>query len=356
MTPPPDRMRRLDSTIPDEWRVAVAHHRITLNDGHAVGISVAGAGVPFVMLHGIGLDTRTYVRILSRLPRLGFLAIGIDAAGHGNTAALPRSAATFRDRAALLGRTLDQLGVRRAVFAGHSMGGRNVIELAAEKPERVIAAILLNAAAGSTFDQVTRRSAQRSISTLRGLALAAWDTQRDTQGLSRRDKQVYRRALRRVIARHLRLRSGLWATVDAVHHADETGQLLDRVRAAGVPTIVVHGERDLVVPLCSGIEMAERANGSLHVLPGAFHSWLLANPQRAIELFDKLLQAELGAAIEKGVHTAGLPDRPTVERVHDEFLHPKALVRSLIPEIIPLAGPNRDSAGTARKTTRTEHR
>ena len=58
------------------------------------------------------------------------------------------------DYAELIGRVIDDLGIRRAVLIGHSMGGRLVTELAASEPERAIAVILLDAIVGDTWDRM----------------------------------------------------------------------------------------------------------------------------------------------------------------------------------------------------------
>jgi pimeloyl-ACP methyl ester carboxylesterase len=63
------------------------HHVIKLADGHLVGVSLAGGGVPLVFLHGIALNTKIYARMLRDLPQLGFLVVAIDAC------AFPRCAA-----------------------------------------------------------------------------------------------------------------------------------------------------------------------------------------------------------------------------------------------------------------------
>ena len=110
---------------------------MTLDDGHKVGVTVGGKGVPLVFLHGIALSGRAYVRLLSRLAGMGFLVVALDAAGHGVTPNLPRNAADLSHRVALTLRALDALGVRKAVFMGHCMGGRMTIQLAAVAPERV---------------------------------------------------------------------------------------------------------------------------------------------------------------------------------------------------------------------------
>ena len=88
---------------------------------------------------------------------MGFLVVAVDAAGHGDTHDFHPSKARLVDFAALTLRTLDVLGIDRAVLAGHSMGGRVAIELAAGAPERVLAAVLINAAAGASFDQMFGR-------------------------------------------------------------------------------------------------------------------------------------------------------------------------------------------------------
>src|SRR5271157_3848906 len=91
---------------------------------HQVGVSVGGAGVPLVFMHGLALSRRAYLRMLSRVAGLGFLVIAIDAAGHGDTRNLHGNARDLADRVELTVRALDALGVRQAIFAGHSMGGR----------------------------------------------------------------------------------------------------------------------------------------------------------------------------------------------------------------------------------------
>src|ERR1700739_3764968 len=134
-------------------RSRLAHPLMEREDGHEVGVSVGGAGVPLVFMHGLAVSRRAYLRMLSRVAGLGFLVIAIDAAGHGETRNLPRSAADLADRVDLTVRTLHALGVGQGVCAGHSMGGRMAIQLAAVAPERVLAAVLFDAAAGSSFDE-----------------------------------------------------------------------------------------------------------------------------------------------------------------------------------------------------------
>src|SRR5689334_20467951 len=132
----------------------LARHSITLDDGHQVGVAVAGRGIPLVVVHGFSAEGILYAQTLSRLVDLGFTVIAIDTAGHGGTLGLPTGAVNLANYTDLLVRVLDHLGIEHAVLAGHSMGGRLVVELAAREPERAVAVILLDAIVGDTWDNM----------------------------------------------------------------------------------------------------------------------------------------------------------------------------------------------------------
>jgi len=82
--------------------------------------------------------------------------------------------------------------------------------------------------------------------------------------------------------------------------------MLEAMREHGVPTIVVHGEKDRVVPFESAHDMAERADGALYRVPGAYHSWMLANPRHGADMMRQLLGAELGDALRASAWARGL--------------------------------------------------
>jgi pimeloyl-ACP methyl ester carboxylesterase len=278
-------------------RVRLTHHVVALDDGHRVGVSVGGHGVPLVFLHGLGLSGRAYVRLLSRLAGMGFLVVALDAAGHGVTRNLPRNAADLAHRVDLTMRTLDKLGVAKAVFMGHSMGGRMIVQLAATAPERVLAAVLLDAAAGAPFDESIRapwRSPRRAVRTLAG---AAYDAHGDPLQLPAPERSRYLRMMTSALARNVRTPLGTPAAFRAIVASGDYTPMLETMRERKVPTIVVHGEKDLVVPFESAVDMAERADGALYRVPGAYHSWMLANPRHGADMVRQLLAAELGDAL-----------------------------------------------------------
>ena len=283
---------------------------MTLDDGHKVGVTVGGKGVPLVFLHGIALSGRAYVRLLSRLAGMGFLVVALDAAGHGVTPNLPRNAADLSHRVDLTLRTLDALGVRKAVFMGHSMGGRMIIQLAALAPDRVLAAVLLNAAAGSPFDESIRTPVRSPRRAAQAVLNAAYDAPADPRRLPAPERRRYMRQMAGALARNVRTPLGLPGAVRAIIASGDYTPMLEAMRQHGVPTIVVHGENDLVVPFESAKDMAERADGTLYRVPGAYHSWMLANPRHGADMVRQLLAAELGDVLRDAARALGIMGVP----------------------------------------------
>ena len=279
---------------------------MTLDDGHKVGVTVGGKGVPLVFLHGIALSGRAYVRLLSRLAGMGFLVVALDAAGHGVTPNLPRNAADLSHRVDLTLRTLDALGVRKAVFMGHSMGGRMIIALAALAPDRVLAAVLLNAAAGSPFDESIRTPVRSPRRAAQAVLNAAYDAPADPRRLPASERRRYLRQMAGALARNVRTPLGLPGAVRAIIASGDYTPMLEAMRQHSVPTIVVHGENDLVVPFESAEDMAERADGTLYRVPGAYHSWMLANPRHGADMVRQLLAAELGDVLRDTARALGI--------------------------------------------------
>jgi pimeloyl-ACP methyl ester carboxylesterase len=132
----------------------LTRRQITLSDGHTVGVTVAGEGLPLVVVHGFSAEGFLYAQSLSRLVKMGFRVVAIDTAGHGATQGLPLSGHDINDYAELLGRALDELGIERFVLAGHSMGGQLVARLGARWPERTLGVIFIDAIVGDTWDRM----------------------------------------------------------------------------------------------------------------------------------------------------------------------------------------------------------
>ena len=262
---------------------------IRLDDGHRVQVSVAGAGVPLVVVHGYTAEGFLYAQSLSRLVASGFRVIAIDTAGHGGTASLT-DGGNLRDYARLLGRAVDALGITKAVFAGHSMGGRLVTELVARQPRRGIGVLLLDAIVGDTWDSMVQvyRFAPPLFSVTGGALVA--DTM-CTVPLLRNPRQAMKLAKLWAPnwAHNARRPMGLLGAAVSIVRSGPSRWMLERLADERIPVVSIHGDRDLAVPLRSARDAVARSNGELVVVHGATHSWPLKDPETLPAIMVELL-------------------------------------------------------------------
>lgn len=312
-----------------ERRTNLSHHVFALDDGHKVGVSVGGRGVPLVFLHGLALNRYAYMEMLRQLAGLGFLVVAIDTPGHGDTDEFGSRKTQLAEFAALTLRTLDFLGVGKAVFVGHSLGGRIAIELAARAPERVLATVLLNAAAGVSFDKMLAALAGPPSQAVGALITMLRGTGQDLTGVDITRAGRLARTLTNAVIGNLRRPLGPARAALAALQSPHLTPQLRQMRRHGIPTMVLHGDMDYMVPFQSARDMAEETGGSLFQLPGACHSWMLANPQHAAGALRRLIAGELGYALGRAAETLGIPDWHECAAWERALIAPRALIRQL---------------------------
>jgi pimeloyl-ACP methyl ester carboxylesterase len=332
--------RLMSDVWPASGRSAPARPRLTrhvlhLERGNRVQVSVAGRGVPLVLVHGYTAEGFLYAQSLSRLVASGFRVVAIDAAGHGGTEGLEEGGADLQYYAGLLGRVVDHLGIEQAVFAGHSMGGRLVTELVARQPRRAIAVVLIDAIVGDTWDGLVQL--WRLLPGLMGVtgAALALDTA-TTVPLLRDPRQALKlsRLWVPVALHNLRRPGGLVGAAVSILRSGPTRWMLDRLREEQVPVVVVHGDRDVAVPLRTGEDAARRTGGELVVVHGATHAWPLKDPETLPAVVAELLaEGTLGRAVGAAVRAAGLdPGRAALADVEAALCAPGARLLRLDPE------------------------
>ncbi|HEX7133392.1 MAG TPA: alpha/beta hydrolase [Iamia sp.] len=320
----------------------LARHTITLSDGHEVGVAVCGRGVPLVLVHGFSAEGMLYAQTLSRLVGAGFRVIAIDTAGHGGTLGLPTGGASLEHYARLLARVLDELGVKRAILAGHSMGGRLVTELAAQEPDRAIAVVLLDAIVGDTWDRMVNlfRVAPPLLAGVAGVLVADTVT---TVPLFRDPAQARKlgRLLAPVVAGHVRRPWRMMGPAVSIMRSRGTGWMLDRIAEEGIPLVVIHGERDVAVPMATARDAARRGEGTLVTVQRAGHSWLLRDPRTLPAILDALIASAVGDAIltriaaDLGMPSPGFLPEASLDDLDAAYLEPDARLLDLSPPFEP---------------------
>jgi pimeloyl-ACP methyl ester carboxylesterase len=210
--------------------------------------SRTGSGTPVVLVHGLSGSSRWWSRNIGALAEKHLVA-AVDLVGFGRNRSffgVPRFLPAFAETTALLGRWIETFGEPVHVI-GHSMGGQLAIALAAERPDLVRSLILVNAA-GMPF-RLDPRPHVRAVPKppYGGIGIA------------------------RVLVPDF-FRAGP-ASVAVAGARVVRGDMRDRMHAIrGVPTLLVWGENDPLVPLVYGQAMQREIEGSrLVVIPGAAH-------------------------------------------------------------------------------------
>lgn len=101
-----------------------------------VDVWEGGDKEPFLLVHGLASNRRTWEGVAVRLHELGHRVASVDLRGHGRSDA-PDEGYDFETMGADLVRVLDAVGFTTAVVAGQSTGGNIVVDLAARARDRV---------------------------------------------------------------------------------------------------------------------------------------------------------------------------------------------------------------------------
>lgn len=90
---------------------------------------------PFVLLHGLSSNLRTWQQVGNRLAMAGHAVVSVDQRGHG-LSDKPADGYDFATVTADLAALLDALELRQPIIAGQSWGGNVVLEFGARYPGR----------------------------------------------------------------------------------------------------------------------------------------------------------------------------------------------------------------------------
>jgi 3-oxoadipate enol-lactonase len=230
---------------------------------------------PVVFLHAFPMDSRMWrsqVRFVAKKRR----AVAPDARGYGNSKTADEITFTVPGYADDVIETLDELGVRRAIFCGCSMGGYAMFELWRRHRGRVAGMILCDTRAEADAPPAKQKRAQQ-IARIReeGAGFMVDFVAENLLGKRTRDtapdivgevRQWASEAPAATIAANLQ---GL---------ADRTDSG-DSLPAIDVPTLVIVGQEDTITPLDAASRLArEIPHARLVVIPDAGHLSPVENP------------------------------------------------------------------------------
>jgi pimeloyl-ACP methyl ester carboxylesterase len=297
----------------DRPTTLVAEREIVLH-GHRVRFLEAGAPADrrrprpvLLLVHGITSRADGWRPIMELLAR-DHHVLAPDLLGHGGSAK-PRGDYSLGAYASGLRDLVAALGHDRVSVAGHSLGGGVAMQFAYQFPERTERLALISSGGlGREVSVLLRAAALPGAELVLPLLTPGW-LQGVTGWLGRAGTRVGIHAgpdLAEAVRGYLSLgdpaaRSAFLHTLRAV--VDPAGQRVsghDRLYlAADLPTLVVWGERDPIIPVAHGREAHAAMPGSrLEVFAGAGHFPYLDDPVRFASVLHAWLTGTTAAELE----------------------------------------------------------
>jgi pimeloyl-ACP methyl ester carboxylesterase len=227
--------------------------------GATIAFDDTGRGAPVLLLHGYPSTRHLWSRVAPSLVEAGHRVIVPDLVGYGASDVPAGVRIDMASQARWLLQLLDALGVARAAVLAHDVGSAAAQLMVASAPERVRALAVLDGVYGVEWAMEFVASIQ------------AWDpadARRLHPVLARRLGKTA--ALREMLAAYEGEAGGL-RLIRAARDLDpsQTAHVADALRSAGVPALVVWGERDAYLPIDTVARpLAELLSAPLVLVPG----------------------------------------------------------------------------------------
>jgi pimeloyl-ACP methyl ester carboxylesterase len=237
-----------------------------LEAGPAGGVAQTAPSV--VLVHGLGTGDLWWTPTISVLAE-NYRVLAVDLAGFGRTAGQPVRLDVAADQLAAWAAAI---GLERAAFVGHSMGGLVTADLAARYPD-VVERLVLVDAAGLPISQHVTRHLMNVVRASPFMPAAAYP-----------------------VAIECVLRCGPLAIMRASHQL-LTMDLTKRYAWIRAPTRILWGSRDHLLPPSFGHRLAEAIPGAtMTEIPDAGHSPMWENPDEFHRQLVAFLEEPVSAA------------------------------------------------------------
>jgi len=250
-----------------------------------------GTGQPLVLLHGWSMSSSVFSEVAIQLGKY-FRVLCPDLPGHGGSEAIrPISLESF---ASWIINWLVHLQLPRVNLLGWSLGGQVALQMALQNPEQVNNLLLVATTPRfcQTLDwphglpKIQLRALERNLTRSYEKAMGDFfNLQFAGEELSKeRFREILRFAVR---PSHLPDPEIAGETLTLLGKAD----LRPRISSIILPTQVLHGEEDQIIPVAAGRYLGEVIPGAeVIVMPKVGHSPFFSQPEESVRLWLDFLQ------------------------------------------------------------------
>ncbi|MGH7434336.1 MAG: alpha/beta fold hydrolase [Polyangiaceae bacterium] len=298
--------------------IAVPVHEISLH-GHTFRYRMAGAGPTLVLLHGVTCSSETWEQIIAPLAK-HFTVIAPDLLGHGQSAKPTATEYSPGAYAAFVRDLLVGLDRTRVTLVGHSLGGGVAMQFSYLFPEMIERMVLVSAGGlGRELHGILRMAALPGADFVLPVVASA-----RLRGLVDRGLGLLGKVGLRAGTDAREMWRGFGTFVDAgarraFFHTmrtviDAGGQravAIDRLYLAShMPTLIVWGEKDSILPVAHARAAHEQIAGSrLEVFAGAGHFPHLDEPFRFVSVLTDFIRTTEAARTDAASVAAAVRER-----------------------------------------------
>jgi pyruvate dehydrogenase E2 component (dihydrolipoamide acetyltransferase) len=258
--------------------------------GRPVIYRALGAGdTAICFIHGFGESLRIWEPIQTALAAT-HRTVALDLWGFG--ASVRPNDITPRDWIGEATGLLDALGIERAVFVGHSLGGRVSLMCARHAPERVAGLVLCDADWGQAphgYLLAWALCRTPSVGLLLGKLRA--NPEHLTRLLTVFGTPSFNPDLE-ALHRALRVKGTVesWRSLGSAPPWRDVRRLPE---SATCPALVIHGHNDPIVPLWAGEELARRLQADLQIIDDCGHFAPEEYPSQVLAMIQKFVERQI---------------------------------------------------------------
>jgi non-heme chloroperoxidase len=256
---------------------------ITTTDGTVIYYKDWGSGQPVVFSHGWPLDADAWDEQLNLVAANGLRAIAHDRRGHGRSSQ-PWNGNDLDTYADDLAELIEELDLRDVILVGHSTGGGEVTRyIGRHGTSRVAKAVLVSAIpplmlktdanpGGSpieVFDELREGLARDRSQFYEDLSFPFYGANREGSKVSQGVRDAFWM---------MSMQAGYKGAYDCIKAFSET-DLTEDLKRFDVPTLVIHGDDDQIVPFADSAPLSSKLvpEAELKVYPGAPHGLMVTH-------------------------------------------------------------------------------
>lgn len=250
----------------DELKASVPHSQFSKFadlDGLRIHYLDKGEGTPVVLIHGYTSSTYTWKDQFDELSKK-YRVIAVDLKGFGFSDK-PDGDYSRRAQGEVVTSLLDRLQIPRAWLVGNSMGGETALNVAVAHPDKVLGLVLIDSAGIKVQGRTSLAPWYLQMPVLGRLltALALTSDQLVRAGLEKSFFDDSKVTDERVNAYYQPLKTqGGQLSATRARAQFELFPIEDRIPGIKVPTLIIWGAEDTLIPLEAGRKLNELISGS----------------------------------------------------------------------------------------------